>query len=214
MAGPRARSSFVPFRTSRSRSPDTGVSMVTTSAENPAALARCDGRARRVAAADEVQLIPGGPTGGALHILQSATGQGGEDVHRPSDPGLLRGDLFATRVEHPAAADRRQQDRHAHGHSQHSGPEMAVWNSHGASRPEGDRIEYAAVLTERHFAVGAAVDVVEDGTRQPALREASQVADVDHVGWGDSRHVGVVPPLAIRRGRRCVCCCAHEPRRM
>ena len=33
-------SSFVPLRTSRSRSPATGVSMVTTSPEKPAARAR------------------------------------------------------------------------------------------------------------------------------------------------------------------------------
>ena len=42
-----------------------------------------------------------------------------------------------------------------------------------------DVVEDARVLAQRDFGVGAAVDVVEDDARQPPLREAAEVGDVD-----------------------------------
>ena len=41
------------------------------------------------------------------------------------------------------------------------------------------RVEDAAVVAQRDFVLGAAVGVVEDDARQPALGEAPQVGDID-----------------------------------
>src|SRR5579862_772154 len=48
------------------------------------------------------------------------------------------------------------------------------------TRPEGDLLEGAAVLAQRDFAVGAAVQVVEHHPGHAALGHAAQVFDLDY----------------------------------
>ena len=46
------------------------------------------------------------------------------------------------------------------------------------ARPEKNLFPRAAVLAQRDFAIGAAIDVIEDGARKAAPRELPQIVDI------------------------------------
>ena len=84
-------------------------------------------------------------------------------------------------------------------------PITVVFRSHRGNRDRATRtkrelFERLDVVAERHFRVGAAVDVIEDDARQAALGEPAKVADVEHVRRGDAaRHGGILSrPAAVR----------------
>jgi len=54
-----------------------------------------------------------------------------------------------------------------------------VWHRDRRTRTECDAIEGAAIFAERGLGFGAAVDVVEDDARQPALRRTPEIVDAD-----------------------------------
>jgi hypothetical protein len=47
------------------------------------------------------------------------------------------------------------------------------------ARPEGNVLKNAAILPQRHFALGAAVQIVEDSLRQPFSRDRTKIWDGD-----------------------------------
>ena len=107
-------SSFVPLRTSRSRFPATGVSTVTTSAEQPPFFARSM-PPRHVAPSDDIELVPDRPARGRLHVADRAARQRRERVDRARLPRRARRDFFAARPEKPRTADRRENKRQVDG---------------------------------------------------------------------------------------------------
>ena len=89
----------MPLRRSRSRS--AGDRRVDGDDQRliPGGLRARDRRQRDVAAADQIQLIPGGPRRRRLHVLQPAAGQRGEDVAGAGLAGGARRLFFAARIE-------------------------------------------------------------------------------------------------------------------
>ena len=109
--GRRVRSSRVPFRRSRSRSPATGVSIVTTSAAQPAACARAMAAEATSRPPTRYSWYQTGPEVAALTSPSSGAGERGKDVGRA---GASRGGgrrRLSPRMEHPAAPDRGEQER-------------------------------------------------------------------------------------------------------
>jgi len=53
-------------------------------------------------------------------------------------------------------------------------------DGHCVAWSEGHFFKRAAILPQRDFAFGATIDVIEDGSWQTDLREASQIADIHH----------------------------------
>src|SRR5262245_49774698 len=162
---------------------------------------------RDVPSADEIHLIPGRSARRRSDVLEPASGQRGQDVGRPGGAGSFRRCDFATRIEQPAAADGREQERQVEGGAQHGRPQIRAGCRDGAARPEREARERQAVLPQRDLVICAAVDVVEREPWETALREAAQVRDVDDARGGyRSRHLcaillktGGTPMLARRR---------------
>jgi hypothetical protein len=69
-----------------------------------------DGGERHIVPAHEIKLIPGGPGGRGLHVLESAARQRGQRVEGPCLARGPRRRFLAARVEHPAASDGRQDE--------------------------------------------------------------------------------------------------------
>ena len=86
------------------------------------------------------------------------------------------------------AADRREQERQIEVRAEDGGPQIGARREHGVARAERDGVEDAAVVAQRDLVLGAAVGVVEDDARQPALGEAPQVGDVDGLGDAADGH--------------------------
>ena len=168
--------------------PATGVSMVRIRAEYPASLARWTAPRRDVASAAQVELKPRRAIGRGLDLFEPAcpTASRGSKSCRPL-PATRSRDLLAPRPEHPAAADRRQ-DRSGSAMRRPEDCRRQIGRRRvdRAARAEADVLEGADVLAERDFSVGAAVDVVEHGPRQPPPRRATEILDVDECHGTDS----------------------------
>ena len=106
----------------------------------------------------------------------------------PASPAARRGQFFAARIEHPAAADRREQERQLERRAEHRRTQIHGRGRHRRARTERDVVEGAAVLPQRDLRVGAAVDVVEDHARQPPLRQLAEVFDVDRARRIEAGH--------------------------
>src|SRR2546426_3890637 len=98
---------------------------------------------------------------------------------RPGGPSRRH---LAAGMHEAAVADGSEQNRNGKVDSQHAGPKIATRNCHGLARPERDAVKRAAVLFQRGFPFGAAVEIVEDHLRQTAPRQRPQVLNVDDAG--------------------------------
>ena len=153
---------------------------------------------RDVAAADEVELIPDGTARRCCHVLDRAAGQRRQDVRRARRACRASGRFFTARVEHPAAADRREQNGQIERRAEHRRSQIARAGGDRGPRPERHVFERPAVFAQRDFGVGAAVDVVEDDARKALLRREPQVGYAD----GATQHAGRHPRRFYRSVRR------------
>src|SRR5579885_997503 len=177
-SGEPARSCFMPPRRSRSRRPAVGVSIVTKSAENPAA--RAGERVfRRFASADEIELIAHRPGGGGLNIFQFVAGNGGLGESDARGSRRARGGNFASGVHQADVTDRRENHRKRQIHPENTRARIIGRDGDGLTRTQDHVVVHALVLTKRDFVFGAAIEVIEDNFRQAALGEAAQVRDID-----------------------------------
>ena len=138
-----------------------------------------------VTAADLVELIPERTFGAGAHFVDAAAGQCRERVCRARFAGGSSGDNFAARVEHPAAADRRQRKRKRKVVAEDPRAQVNRRRDRGP-RPKQYVFEDSTVLAQRDFAIGATVDVVERDSRQPAFGQASEVGNVEDARRIDS----------------------------
>jgi hypothetical protein len=166
-----------------------------------------DAGSRDVPPADEVHLVPRRSAGRCPDVFEPASRQGGQDVRCTGGAGSFRRRDFTARIEQPAAADRCEQERQVERGAQHGRPQIRGGCRDSAARPEREARERQAVLPQRDLVVCAAVDVVEREPRQAALRQATEVRNVDDARGGyRSRHLcaillktGGTPMLARRR---------------
>ena len=61
-----------------------------------------------------------------------------------------------------------------------SSVKFALGNRHRLARAKGDVIEYPAVLAKSDFTFGAPIEIVEDDFRKTALRQTTEVVDIDN----------------------------------
>jgi len=66
--------------------------------------------------------------------------------------------------------------------AEYAGFEIAIGDGDGAAGAESYVTKGAAIFGERLFGFGAAIEIIEDGAREAALRQAAQIFDVHHLG--------------------------------
>ena len=140
---------------------------------------------RDVASADQIELVPERAFRPCSDFVHAAPRKGRERVGGSGLAGGARGHDLAARIEHPAAADRRERKGERELVAEHFRAQVRGGRD-GTARPEQHVIEDPDVLAEGHLAVGTAVDVVESHARQAALGQAPQVGDVEHARGIDS----------------------------
>ena len=172
----------MPFRKSRSRRPATAVSIVTNSADAAGFHRALEAGRGDVTAANQIELIPEWPFRAGADFVDAATGEGREGICGSRFAGGSGRDDLAARVEHPAAANRRQRERQREVVAEHPRPQVARRRDRTA-RPEQHVLENTAVLAEGDLGIGAAVDIVEGYSREPRLGQPAEVSDVDDA-WG------------------------------
>ena len=102
-----------------------------------------------------------------------------EIAFRPRQCVETTGGALALRIEHPAEADGREQERQIVRRTEDAGAKVRGRRLHALPRPERHLRERAFVGAQRDLVLGAAVDVAEDDGREPAPGEAPEVRDID-----------------------------------
>ena len=97
----------------------------------------------------------------------------------PAAPAARAAGFFTPRIEHATAADRCQQERELEALTEDGHVQIALGDRDRVARAEDHVVEDAAVLPQREFGVGAAVDVVEHRARHAALGHEPEIGDVD-----------------------------------
>src|SRR5579863_6760285 len=81
-------------------------------------------------------------------------------------------------MEHAAGAERGENHRQSEVASENVDARVALWRGDRIARPKENVFPSPAVLAQRDFAVGAAVDVVEHGPRNTTLGQFSEIVDI------------------------------------
>jgi hypothetical protein len=74
-----------------------------------------------------------------------------------------------------AVADRSEQEWELEIEAQNAGAEAAIGERDGVARAEGNVLIHAAIFAEGNFALGASVEVIEDGFGHTALGDGAEV---------------------------------------
>jgi hypothetical protein len=92
-----------------------------------------------------------------------------------------------------AIADRGKQEWKSKIEAENASTQTAVRDRNGVPRAEGDVIEYAAIFAKRDFALGSAIEVIENGLRKSFAGDGAEILDADNArgcdGSGGSGHV-------------------------
>jgi hypothetical protein len=134
------------------------------------------------AASEEIQLIPRGAFGGGFHVFQLVAGDGGKDVACAGFARGFGGGNFSAGMHQSAVADGCEQAGKGQIKSDDAHAEITFVEGDGVARAKQDVVEGAGIFAERGFVVGAAIEVIENGTRETALGEAAKILDVDYAG--------------------------------
>ena len=111
----------------------------------------------------------------------------------PAFPGRAGGEHFAVRIEQAAAADGREDERQLELRAQDRRLQIDRRNRDRAARAKRQLFVGLDVVAQRHFRIGAAVDVIEDHARQALFRQPPEVADVEDVRRSHAaRHRGIL----------------------
>ena len=89
---------------------------------------------------------------------------------------------LAHRVKHPAKADGGQQKRQGELRAEHRRSQIALRDRHALPGPERQLRERGAIVRQRDFVLGPAVDVVEDQRGQTPPRPLAQIGNADDAG--------------------------------
>ncbi len=147
-----------------------------------------EGGQRDIAAADEIDLVPHWTGGARPDFVDARAGERRQDVARAGVARGARRDDLATRVEHPRAAHRREQEGQRELGAEDRRAKVDRRDGARIARSQQHVVEGPHVLAQGHFGVSAAIDVVEDDARHPALGEAPEIGNVEHVGGVDAGH--------------------------
>ena len=139
-----------------------------------------DERGGEAAVAHHVELEPERLRHAAGHILDRADRHGGERVGHAVALGGARGEDLAVGPVEAGEADRREGHGHAHLAPEHGGAQRAPVDVDADALAQRERLQVGAVRAQRRFAVGAAIDVIENRPRHPLLRQLAQIVDAGH----------------------------------
>jgi hypothetical protein len=91
-------------------------------------------------------------------------------------------------MEHPAASERRKKERKICRRACDGCPQIHGWRDNCALRPQRDRSKCSDVRTQRALIVGAAVDVIENNSRQSSLGKTAEVVNRHDAAVSQARH--------------------------
>src|SRR5580700_4842041 len=80
----------------------------------------------------------------------------------------------------PAVPDRSQHERHRKVETEHTPVQVASGDSDGMARPERHVFEHPAIFTQRDFAFGAAIQIIENRFRQLPVSDRAEICDANH----------------------------------
>jgi hypothetical protein len=83
-------------------------------------------------------------------------------------------------MHHSAVADRGEHGGERDFASEHRCPQLALGHSDRLPRTERDAFKGAAIFAQSDFAVGGAVEIVEDHSWYAALGYAPKVGNIDY----------------------------------
>jgi hypothetical protein len=93
-------------------------------------------------------------------------------------------------MHHATIADRGQNRRESQVVAHHACAEIAFVEGHGISRAEEDVAKRAWIFPKCQFVFSAAIEIVEDGTRQAAPGQTAKVLNVDDSWWAQGGSYG------------------------
>ena len=112
-------------------------------------------------------------------------GDGGENIAGAGAGCPPRPRQFATRMQHAAIADRRQQGGKVDLDAQYAGGQIGLGDHHRLARAEHHFRKGGDIVAQRHLVIGGAVEVIESGIRQALSRGGPQISDIDDMGTGE-----------------------------
>jgi hypothetical protein len=81
-----------------------------------------------------------------------------------------------------AVTDRRENGWEGQIRRKNARAKIAIGDRNGLARAESEVIEDSAILAQGHFALGPAVEIVEDNFGETALCQIAEVVDVNDAG--------------------------------
>ena len=113
-------------------------------------------------------------------------GDGGEGVDGASVAGCGCGGTFATvaaGIHHAGITDRSENRGKRKVERKDASANIGFGNGDGPARTEEDVVKDATIFAESDFAVGAAIEIIENNAREAALRHFAKIVDIDDAGW-------------------------------
>ena len=156
-----------------------------------------EGGQRDIAPADEIDLVPHRTGGARPDFVDARAGERRQDVARAGVARGARREDLTTRVEHSRAAHRREQEGQRELGAEDRRAKVDRRDGARVARPQQHVVEGPHVLAQGDFGVGAAIDVVEDDARHPALGKAPEIGNVEHVGGVDAGHDSTKKPARL-----------------
>lgn len=135
----------------------------------PAALARSRAFFHKATVFQHIQLKPHRPVDGRRDFFNRAHRHGGQGKGNALGSGGLGGLHFTTAGVHAGQADRGQGHWHAQGFIEQAGFQAQFRHVAQHALAQRNVRQVGDVALERVFGIGAAIDVVEQKRRQPAL---------------------------------------------
>jgi hypothetical protein len=125
-------------------------------------------------------LIPSKSFCARFYILKFVPGNSGKDVTRAGFSRGTRGCNLAFRVHESAVANRGEHSWKRNLLPQNPSAQVANFHRDCLMWPEEDVFERAAILTQRNFAVRAAVQVIEHSSGNAPLSYAAKISNIQY----------------------------------
>ena len=127
----------------------------------------------------QIELEADGSGGSSLDVFHPMPGDGRENVGCARGTRSPGGARFPIGMHQAAVAHRRQQRGERHVEAQDACPHLAIGHSNRMPRPERDVIKDPAVLSQRDFAISAAVQVIKNRFGQSTPCQGPEILHTD-----------------------------------
>ena len=110
------------------------------------------------------------------------TGNGGENVGGAGFSSRTRSRNLAARMHEPAIAHGREHEWKRKIEAQNRSAQTAIGEGYGMTRTKGHVIENSAILAQRDFAFGAAIEIIKNRLWNALTRDGTKIFDADNSG--------------------------------